>query len=71
MAPVTTHPSKNYLAARAVWERYDVTSMTISRWLADPRLAFPRPIYIGRYRYWVLEELEHWERSRAAKREAA
>lgn len=56
-----------FLPARHVWERYGVTPVTLHRWLADPRLAFPRPTYIGRFRYWKLAVLEQWERERAAK----
>ena len=39
------------LPARAVWERYGITSMTLYRWLDDDDLAFPKPIYIGRHRF--------------------
>jgi predicted DNA-binding transcriptional regulator AlpA len=41
--------------------------MTIHRWLNDPDLNFPRPVYIGRYRYWVLEELLEWEGDQARR----
>jgi predicted DNA-binding transcriptional regulator AlpA len=30
--------------------------------------AFPRPVHIGRYRYWHLDAIEAYERSVAAKR---
>jgi hypothetical protein len=39
--------------------------MTIHRWLNDPELNFPRPTYFGRYRYWRIDELEHWEAEQA------
>jgi len=32
---------------------------------------FPRPVYIGRYRYWDLQAIESYERDVAAKRAAA
>ena len=35
--------------------------MTIHRWLADPELQFPRPFYLGRFRFWRIAELEAWE----------
>jgi predicted DNA-binding transcriptional regulator AlpA len=41
--------------------------MTIHRWLNDPELNFPRPVYIGRYRYWRVEQLEAWEEEQARK----
>jgi len=53
-----------FLPARAVWERYNVTSMSIWRWLRDPAMAFPQPVLFGRLRYWKLSELLAWESSR-------
>lgn len=38
----------------------DVSDMTVWRWLQDPELAFPRPIYIGTRRYWKEAELAAW-----------
>jgi predicted DNA-binding transcriptional regulator AlpA len=58
----------NYIPARLVWERYSITSMTLWRWLHDAELGFPQPLYIGRFRYWKLADLEAWE---SAKREVA
>lgn len=63
--------NKRYLPARKVWERYDVTQMTIHRWLRDERMTFPKPIYLGRFRYWDEAELESWEQSRIRERAAA
>ena len=62
----TTEPLINptFLPARAVWERYGVTSMTLWRWTRDPEMGFPRPFYLGRYRYFRIAELEAWEASR-------
>lgn len=54
-----------FLPASRVWKRYGVTSMTISRWLADERIAFPRPTYVGRFRYWRVADLQEWGRKRA------
>jgi predicted DNA-binding transcriptional regulator AlpA len=53
-----------FLPARAVWERYNVTSMSIWRWLRDADMAFPQPVLFGRLRYWKLSELLMWEASR-------
>ena len=58
-----------YLPAASVRARYSVSFMSIHRWLRDPELNFPKPIYIGRYRYWRLTDLIAWERARAAKRD--
>jgi hypothetical protein len=59
-----------YLPARKVWERYGVTSMTLSRWLRNERIGFPEPTYFGRFRYWRLCDLLAWERA-CAKRSAS
>jgi hypothetical protein len=68
-------PSDNdvYLDARAVRRRYGGRSdMSLYRWLRDPALGFPAPIYIQKYRYWRLSDLLAWERSRpTSKTEAA
>jgi len=57
--------AEQYLPARKVRQRYDVSAMSIHRWLHDAKLNFPRPIYIGKLRYWRLSDLCEWERSRA------
>jgi predicted DNA-binding transcriptional regulator AlpA len=54
------------LPARQVWLRFGVCDRTIDRWLAQPGLGFPRPIIVNRRRYFRLQEIEGWERSRAA-----
>jgi predicted DNA-binding transcriptional regulator AlpA len=53
-----------YIPARAVWERYGVTHMTLYRWLDSEEMNFPRPRYIGRYRYWRVDDLRAWEAGR-------
>ena len=53
-----------YLPARAVWERYGVTAMTLYRWIASENLGFPPPVYLGRFRYWKIADLLAWEASR-------
>jgi predicted DNA-binding transcriptional regulator AlpA len=57
----------NLIPARGVWQRYGVTSMTLYRWIAEADLAFPLPVYIGRFRYWRLSELLAWEAERPRK----
>jgi len=41
-----------------------VSDMSVWRWLSDPALQFPRPIYISRRRYWREAELLAWIDSR-------
>jgi len=56
-----------YIPGLEVRDRYRVSDMTIWRWLHDDELKFPRPTVINRRRYWLIEELERWERDRAAR----
>jgi predicted DNA-binding transcriptional regulator AlpA len=59
---------KRYATAAQLQERYgDRSGMWLYRRLKqDP--AFPRPIYIGRFRFWDLSQIEAYERL-AARRE--
>lgn len=66
-----TTPDEQFLPARHVWERYGVTQMSLHRWVNDPALGFPAPIYFGRFRYWRLADLLAWERSRPRGRTRA
>jgi hypothetical protein len=50
---------------RPTADRYGVTTKTIDRWVADPKLGFPQPINIGSTPYWDEDQLEAFERSRA------
>lgn len=42
-----------------------VSDMTLWRWLNDPALDFPKPIYIGTRRYWREVDLSAWLKARA------
>ncbi|SFA39612.1 transcriptional regulator, AlpA family [Paracoccus halophilus] len=44
----------------------DISDMTMWRWLNNPALDFPRPIYIGPRRYWREAEVTDWLASRPA-----
>ena len=52
-----------FLRTRQVQHRYGSCShMFIERRLAsDP--TFPRPVFMGRLRFWRLSELEQWEKA--------
>lgn len=56
-----------YLPSRDLRERYRVSDMSIWRWLRDDKLAFPKPTVINGRRYWLIAEIEQWERARAAR----
>jgi predicted DNA-binding transcriptional regulator AlpA len=51
-----------FLTAPMVERRYSVSTMTLWRWLKSDN-GFPKPMYIGRYRYWREGELDAWERA--------
>jgi predicted DNA-binding transcriptional regulator AlpA len=67
----STIVNQDFFPARRVWERYGVTSMTLWRWIRDPEMNFPRPVYLGRFRYWRIAELEAWEAEQAQRDAAA
>lgn len=37
-----------------------VSEMTIWRWSTDESISFPRPVRIGRRRFWRADEVEKW-----------
>ena len=53
------------LRKRPTADRYGVSTKTIDRWAADPRLGFPAPFHINKVPYWNEDELIAFERSRA------
>jgi hypothetical protein len=66
-APVVTYSPEVRLPTVQVAKRFSVVVRTVERWLQDPNLNFPKPIVVNKRRYWRLEELERWERSRASE----
>lgn len=56
-----------FLNARMLRERYGVSHMWIARRLRDDP-TFPAPVYFGRLRYWRVDEIEAWERSKIVAR---
>jgi predicted DNA-binding transcriptional regulator AlpA len=53
---------KTLLPLRKMMERYSVSDRTIDRWSEDGIL--PKPIKIGRLRYWREEELDAFDEAR-------
>jgi predicted DNA-binding transcriptional regulator AlpA len=64
-----------YLPARKVLQRLQISDMTLWRYLRDPRVGFPHPVRFGvgknPRRYFKLSELEAWERAKATEGRAA
>jgi len=54
-----------YLSAPQVLQRYNISDMTLWRWLQDDELDFPKPMTIRRRRFFREAELVEWERLRA------
>lgn len=44
-----------------------ISDMTLWRWLQSEELQFPRPIYIGRRRYWKESEIFAWLQAQSQK----
>ena len=67
MAKTITIPdSTDLLPDPEVARRYHVNPRTLYRWDAQPALGFPKPLVINRRKYRRVEQLESWERERAA-----
>lgn len=45
-------PRRRVSSARVCELCGGISSMTLWRWLNDPTMGFPKPIYISRRRYW-------------------
>lgn len=61
----TTDPNRRIPAARVRELCGGVSDMSLFRWLHNPALGFPRPIYISRRRYWREAEILTWLDARA------
>lgn len=61
----------SYITGPQVMARYQISEMTLYRWVNDPKMEFPQPIKINRRRFFLETELIAWERRRAAGRAVA
>jgi predicted DNA-binding transcriptional regulator AlpA len=52
---------RDFIRARDVIARYSIGSRTLSRWLSDETLQFPKPHFIRGRRYWDRSELCEWD----------
>jgi hypothetical protein len=68
--PSTTNTDEKYLPSRAVRDRYGRCSLTLHRWVRDPKLGFPQPKKWNGRLYWREADLIEWERSPAGKTSA-
>lgn len=56
--------SEKFLTGPQIRSRYNISEMTLWRWLQDEELEFPKPTKINRRRYFAKSEIILWERSR-------
>jgi len=69
--PVKPNPNKQYLTSGQLRTRYGGRSDMWPDRIMKRDPGFPRCIYVGRFKYWALDEIEAYERAVAAKRTAA
>ena len=64
-------PPELLLPAPKVAEQFGITRRTLSRWLLDQALAFPRPVEINKRLYFAQREVDAWKIVRARRDSAA
>lgn len=63
-------PAHQFLTGPAVCARYQITDISLHRWLADEQLGFPQPaMRVNGRRFWLESDLLEFERSQI-KRDA-
>jgi hypothetical protein len=67
LSPAQSKRKPILLPDRLVAERYDVTVRSLERWDQKTELGFPKPVYIRRRRFRVIDELDEWDRANARK----
>jgi hypothetical protein len=67
LAPAPSTRKPLLLADRLVAERYDVTVRTLERWDEKTELGFPKPVFIRRRRFRIIDKLDEWDRANAGK----
>ncbi len=58
--------TKTYLTGPQTARRYGVDNRSLHRWRNDPDLNFPVAMIVHGRTFFALDELETWEKSRAA-----
>lgn len=59
-AHLPSNPNKRIKASEVRELCGGISDMSLWRWLNEPALSFPRPIYIGRRRYWREADILEW-----------
>jgi predicted DNA-binding transcriptional regulator AlpA len=63
--------TKAFHTSKQIKARYDISDMSLWRWLQDEKLNFPKPVVIRARRYWDAEAIDQWEQTRAAETASA
>jgi len=63
----TCNPHRRIQAAPVRQMCGGISDMTLWRWLDNPELDFPRPVYIGRRRFWREAEIIAWLEAREVR----
>ncbi len=58
---------KKFTTGPQVLERYQITEMTLWRWLKDDKLDFPKPMKIRRLRFWDPADLDAFDTRQRGK----
>ena len=58
--------TKTYLTGPQVSRRYGIDNRSLHRWRNDPDLNFPAAMIVHGRTFFAVEELDAWEKSRAA-----
>jgi hypothetical protein len=67
LSPAPSKRKPLLLPDRLVAERYDVTVRTLERWDEKTELGFPKPVFIRRRRFRIIDKLDEWDRANARK----
>lgn len=60
-----------YLPTRLILRRYQISQMSLHRWLNHPTMKFPKPVFFSGRKFWLASEIEAWELARLRDRSAA
>ena len=63
---MSNESNRTFLPGPKTARRYGVSDRTIARWEQDETLGFPKPMLVNGRKFHPLDELEAWEKSRAA-----
>jgi predicted DNA-binding transcriptional regulator AlpA len=56
--------TSSYLTGPQVKERYQISEMTLWRWVRDEKMGFPQPLVLNRRKLFDADALAEWERQR-------